>query len=93
MHSLAHLHGVNDAIDSAKFSNFWKVWNKYKHGGDHLDVSSLNENNFSTNFMNNFIYSNDNSVIVDEFLNKYMKYNAHKLVLSVTVLDVLKACF
>ena len=84
MPSRAHLQRMSDAIDSANFSKFWKVWN-YKQGGGHLNISFFNANDFSTNFMNNFISSRDNSIIVGEFLYKYMKYDANKMVLSVTV--------
>ena len=42
--------------------------------------------------MNNFISSSYNSIIVDEFSYKYTKHDANKMVLSVTVQDVEKAC-
>ena len=92
MRSHAHLLGLSDAIDSANSSKFWKVWNKYKQVGGHSDVSSLNANDYNTNLMNNFIFFSDNSISVDEFLYKYMKYDANKMVLSITFQDVEKAC-
>ena len=48
MRSCTHLQRMSDAVDSANSSNFWKVWNKYKQGGGHLNVSSLNANDCST---------------------------------------------